>query len=178
MTKTTCVRYFNKPFLSWALGFCWFCHRDTGFHMCHKLQMISQIYCKKQKHNKNHLICLHSYRKACCTWLMPFWLPLGLHSTLQSPVPLLRGGLWDSPFTVLLPTVLLTREWTLQWRPWAAKSQHKEKYSLCLVPLPKPRFLVAQQVEKTGDNAEENDGEPTDPTSACAMPKCFSCSSF
>lgn len=33
------------PFLGWDLEFCCFCHRDTGFHMCHELQIICQIYC-------------------------------------------------------------------------------------------------------------------------------------
>lgn len=40
-----------------------------------------------------------------------------------------------------LSLFLLTLEWTLQWKPWAAKSQDKEERKIlppCLVPLPKP----------------------------------------
>lgn len=45
ITMTTLYTQFPQTIPYWDLDFCWFCHKDTGFHMCHKLQMICWIYC-------------------------------------------------------------------------------------------------------------------------------------
>lgn len=88
------------PFLGWDLEFCCFCHRDTGFHMCHELQIICQIYCKKKKKKRRKASppLPAQLQEGVLVQNVPFCLPL------QPPVPPCREralGLTFCAFSLL-----------------------------------------------------------------------------
>lgn len=106
-------------FLGWDLKFCCFCDRDTGFHMCHKLQIICQIYCKKRE-RKSCPPTQPAQRKLCWYKIAILPSPSALSPSMQGEAHLLCLG---------LPTALLSQKerksFSLQGKPLAARTQDK-----------------------------------------------------
>lgn len=72
------------PFLGWDLEFCCFYHRDTGFHVCHELQIICHLYCKKEE-IKAFSPLPAQLQEAVLVQNLPFCLPL------QPSAPSMQG---------------------------------------------------------------------------------------
>lgn len=87
------------PFLGWDLKFCCFCDRDTGFLMCHKLQIICQIYCKRRE-RKACPPTQPAQRKLC-------WYKIAILPSPSVLSPSTQGGAHLS--CLVLPTVLLSQ---------------------------------------------------------------------
>lgn len=101
------------PFLGWDLEFCCFCHRDIGFYMCHELDIVCQIYCKKKREKHFPLCC----RKLC-------WYKIG-HSAFPFSYQSLPCRERLTFCTLSLLQCCSHRRNTLQGKPSAAKTQDK-----------------------------------------------------
>lgn len=137
---------------------------------------------KKEKKEKHLPLCLHSYRKVC-------WYKMCHSAVPFSPQFLHAGrGPWGSPFVPSPCYSAAHTEGTLEGKPLAAKTQDNGETRTNLPPVlsPTPQvycFLSNFDPPSGGDWGQYwekllSPGEPTEPISVCATPKCSNCSSF